>query len=173
MADLFHDAISKVKNLDCAARLYTAESFLYRLVNTALMNNDMSKIDTLGPFCYLLYFRLRLDRKREDQTLYRGATLSMTMIDEYKQAVGKTIIWLGFTSTSKDRRVAEMYAGNALFIILAKDTWHPQNDISKLSYYPDEREVLLSPFYSCIIDKIEFESNSKKYLIYMTTSRGS
>ena len=72
MADEFREGISKVKNLDCAARLYTAESFLYKLVNSSLRSNDMSKMDTLGPFCYLLYHRLRLDRVRGDQILYRG-----------------------------------------------------------------------------------------------------
>jgi hypothetical protein len=171
MADQLRDAISKVKNLDCAARLYTAESFLYKLINSSLRNNDMSKVDTLGPFCYLLYHRLRLDRVRGDQLLYRGTTLSIEMLNEYKQAVGKEIVWLPFTSTSKERRVAEVYRGNTLFIISSKDTWRPQNDISKLSYYPDEQEVLLSPLYSFTFDRVELDSTSEKYLIYMTTSK--
>ena len=130
MAEYFHDAIRETKNLNCAARLYTANSFMYRLVNGALRSNDMSKIDTLGPFCYLLYHRLRLDRTRGDQILYRGASFSMKLIEEYKNTVGKTIVWRAFTSTSKDCRVAQMYAGNTLFIIFARDTWRPQNDIS-------------------------------------------
>ncbi|CAF3434328.1 unnamed protein product [Rotaria socialis] len=33
----------------CAARLYSAESFLYKLLNQTLRNEDMSKIETLGP----------------------------------------------------------------------------------------------------------------------------
>lgn len=170
MANEFRDGITKVRNLDCAARLYTAESFLYKLVNSSLRENDMTKIDTLGPFCYLLYHRLRLDRVRGDQILYRGMDLTDEMVDEYKQAVGQEITWPAFTSTSKDRRVAEAYAANTLCIISSKDTWRPQNDISKLSLYPDEQEVLLAPFYKFQIDRVEWDSAKGKHLIYMTTS---
>ena len=169
MADQFRDGITKVKNLDCAARLYTAESFLYKLVNSSLRNNDMTKIDSLGPFCYLLYHRLRLDRVRGDQTLYRGMELTPEMIDEYKKIVGQEIVWPAFTSTSKDRRVAEAYVGNTLFIISSKGTWRPQNDISKISLYPDEQEVLLSSLYKFKVDSVELDSNNEKHLIYMTT----
>jgi hypothetical protein len=34
--------------------LYARESFLYRLVNTVLRENDKTKTDTLAPFCYFL-----------------------------------------------------------------------------------------------------------------------
>ena len=170
MAEEFRDSISKVKNLDCAARLYTAESFLYKLVNSSLRSNDMSKMETLGPFCYLLYHRLRLDRIRGDQILYRGMNLNADMLDEYKQAVGQEIVWPAFTSTSKDYRVAEIYSVNTLFIILSKDTWRPQNDISKLSFYPDEQEVLFSPFCKFIVDRVSLGSTNEKHLIYLTTA---
>lgn len=170
MADELHAGITKIKNLDCAARLYTAESFLYKLVNSSLRNNDMTKIDTLGPFCYLLYHRLRLDRVRGDQILYRGMDLTDEMVNEYKQATGQEITWSAFTSTSKDRRVAEAYTTNTLCIISSKDSWRPQKDISQLSLYPDEQEVLLAPFHKFQIDRVEWDLTNQKHLIYMTTS---
>jgi hypothetical protein len=37
----------------CAARLYSAESFLYKLVNELQRNKDMSKADIFGPLCHL------------------------------------------------------------------------------------------------------------------------
>src|SRR5205823_1254347 len=36
-------------------RLYTMESFVYYLINKTLRENDLSKVDTLGPFCYILF----------------------------------------------------------------------------------------------------------------------
>ena len=170
MANEFYDGINKVKNLNCAARLYTAGSFLYKLVNASLRNNDLSRMDTLGPFCYLLYHRLRLDRVRGDRIVYRGVNLTDKMVNAYEQRVGKEIIWPEFISTSKDRQVAEIFGVNALFIISSKDTWRPQNDISQISYYPDEQEVLLSPFHKFIINKIELNYNNGKRYIYITTS---
>ncbi|CAF1387761.1 unnamed protein product [Adineta steineri] len=43
------------KIFQACVRLYTAESFVYRLINTALRYNDLTKVDTLGAFCYLLF----------------------------------------------------------------------------------------------------------------------
>ncbi|CAF1561374.1 unnamed protein product, partial [Didymodactylos carnosus] len=55
-----------------------------------------------------------LDQK--ELTIYRGCKLTEELIEEYTQNVGKLIQWLAFTSTTKDRKVAEVY-GNTLFII--------------------------------------------------------
>src|SRR4051794_13983238 len=60
-------------------RLYTMESFLYRLVNMTLRDNDLSKVDTLGPFCYLLfqfYFAQEFKDLKFSGRVYRGANLS-------------------------------------------------------------------------------------------------
>ena len=40
--------------LECAVYIYTMETFFYKLINSSLRNEDWSKIDTLGPFCFLL-----------------------------------------------------------------------------------------------------------------------
>ncbi len=55
-----HDELMKVKDKElqeierCCVFLYTAESFLYQLVNSTLRATDCDKIDTLGAYCYLL-----------------------------------------------------------------------------------------------------------------------
>ena len=92
----------------CVIRLYSAESFLYKLVNATLRNDDRSKIDTLGPFCWLLFKHIKEGKDSVKTDLYRGTTLTDEMIDEYKNAVGSTIQWSAFTSTSKDRRMARV-----------------------------------------------------------------
>ena len=122
--------------LECAIRLYTRDSFLYKLVNSTLRNDDLTKVDTLGPFCYLLREHLfYADKSKEKLTVYRGSTLTDEMIDEYKQAVGKWIQWPAFTSTTKSRQVAEMYEGNTLFIMKVVSSYYTR-DISSLSQFP-------------------------------------
>jgi hypothetical protein len=110
----------------------------------------------------------RPDGYRE-YTVYRGTSLSEKMIEEYRAAVGKIIVWPAFTSTSKDRHVAEFCSGNALFIIEVSGI-HSQGvrDISSLSQFPEEREVLFCGGQSFVVLKIEWDSESGKYLIYMS-----
>jgi hypothetical protein len=93
-------------------------------------------------------------------------TLTDEMVEEYKQAVGQKIIWSSFTSTSKDRREAEKF-GNALFIISISGVWQWLSDISSLSRYPHEQEILLQNYCVYIVDKMERDPQSGKYLIYM------
>jgi len=118
-------------NTSCA-RLYSAESFLYKLVNSTLRADDRSKIDTLGAYCWLLDKELTQMGDFGDRTVYRGANLSDELIEEYKKAVGTAINWLAFTSASKDRRIAEQF-GNTLFIM--KVIWLYKRDISTISHY--------------------------------------
>lgn len=168
MGEQLRSCTSDEEILVCAARLYSAESFLYKLLNTTLQSKDMSKLDTLGPFCILLWLHLKSNNDKQDQLLYRGMTLTDEMIEEYKQAVGHTIVWNAFTSTSKDPRIAERF-GNTFFIILVKDVSKWLSDISSLSYYPHEQEVLLQNYCVFTIDKVERDPKSGKYSIYMHT----
>ncbi|CAF4008723.1 unnamed protein product [Rotaria sp. Silwood1] len=128
----------------------------------------MSKLDTLGPFCWLLQKHLRSFGGPPTFTVYRGATLINEMIEEYKQAVGTEIMWFSFISTSKDRRVAEQF-GNTLFIItLTGAIIFKQADISSVSHYPHEQEVLLAQSRRFTVDKVQYDSTNGKHLIFMT-----
>ncbi len=51
------------------------------------------------------------------QMVYRGATLTSDMIEEYKAMIGKVITWLPFISTSKDRQEAELFSTHCLLSI--------------------------------------------------------
>ncbi len=181
-AEILADRLNKVKNgswediVNCCICLYTMESFLYKLVNTTLRNEDISKVDTLGAYCHFLseyigQSRMETYEKKEPPiTVYRGCTLTDEIIKEYKQAIGQTISWLSFTSTSKDRRQAEQF-GNTLFIITTKNSCsfsNSFNDISSRSVYPHEQEVLLNAQHHFKVEKIERDSNSGKYVIYLS-----
>ncbi len=47
---------SEQEILERVVYVYTMETFLYTLINASLRNEDWSKIDTLGPFCFLLQY---------------------------------------------------------------------------------------------------------------------
>ncbi|CAM4842743.1 unnamed protein product [Rotaria magnacalcarata] len=92
--------------------------------------------------------------------------LTDDIIDEYRQAIGKIIVWSAYTSTTKDPRVAEMFANNTIVIITAKRDNHLyRSDISSLSRFPDEQEVLMDSQYKFHVDKIERDSVNKKCFV--------
>ncbi|CAF2093101.1 unnamed protein product, partial [Rotaria magnacalcarata] len=170
MAKDLRSCIDNEEIFACAARLYSNESFLYKLLNSTLRNNDITKLETLGPFCYLLNWHLVRNNCGEESLLFRGMDLTDDIIDEYRQAIGKIIVWSAYTSTTKDPRVAEMFANNTIVIITAKRDNHLyRSDISSLSRFPDEQEVLMDSQYKFHVDKIERDSVNKKCIIYMTT----
>lgn len=173
-----YDKLMSVKNKGiqevqrCCVFLYTVESFLYHLVNFTLRTNDNRKIDTLGAYCHLLWYYLYTGDEKK-RILYRGSTLSNEAIDEYKQAVGtqSTFKSLAFTSASKCPEVAEMYTGNTLFIIEAMGYLDDVNwckDISSISAYTDEDEVLITAGHPFIVNKVDFQNG--KHVIYLKLS---
>jgi hypothetical protein len=170
MAQHLRRCIDKEEIFACAARLYAAQSFLWKLVNSTLRNNDTTKLETLGAYCYLLNWHLVRNNYGEEILLFRGMTLTDDNIDEYKQTIGKIIVWPAYTSTTKDPEVAEVFAGNTVVVITAKCDQHLyRSDISSLSPYPDEQEVLMDSQYKFRVNQIEHDSVNKKCIIHMTT----
>lgn len=67
-------------------KAYTAGSFLYRVLNKALREEDMSKVDSMGPFCQLLNKAIQNENYHKKAgvegftgTVWRGATLTEEM----------------------------------------------------------------------------------------------
>ena len=142
--------------------LYTRESFLYRILNAALRESDFSKLETLGPLCFLIRDYSRTCSEFVG-TVYRGLDLTMDMINSYKQALGTWRTWPSYTSTSKDRSMAELL-GNTLFIIEITELTlnSPRSyDLTDISQFPSEKEVLLPAGTSFLITDVEINSNSK------------
>ena len=173
----------KKKNIEnlqqCCARLYTKPCFLFKIVNETLRDNDRTKLETLGPFCYLLYNYIGIQHnkylsvrqqvkqffKSAEQfpsiTVYRGEELCLDQIEMYKQAVGKSFSykWSSFISTSRSRDVAEMYGSNVLYIIqIQRMSSNDQYvDLSSIAYITKEQEILLRPGVRLKIDKFDFD----------------
>jgi hypothetical protein len=129
--------------------LYTRECFLYRLINQTLRENNLSKVETLGPFCWFLQnasFCEFFASKCYTGCVYRGAQLDDNSIENYRQAIGTVKAWRGFSSTSKNPLVARMFGQNTLFIIETNTESTRQDhgiDISTCSQFPMEEEVLI------------------------------
>ncbi len=164
----------------CCAKLYTKNCFLFRLVNTTLREDDRTKLNTLGPYCYLVYnyigsqthnfstWRQRLHQhfrqKQSPSTLvYRGDSITQRKLDEYRQATEqrhKYFKWLSFVSTSHKRDVGESFATNVLYIIELKGPLSNDQftDLYDNTFMPDEEEVLLRPGVRFCVQNVTFDS---------------
>lgn len=168
---------------ECCIYLYSLESFLYKTLNQTMrligdQNHEnvwRSKIETLGPFAFLLYYYLSYENlnHRTNKTVYRGAQLTNEMIAEYEhvaQSEDSRRSFQAFTSCSLNRAKAEQF-GNTLFILNAekRTSYRTLNmNISSLSAYPDEEEILIRPGRSFKIDRVEFDQTKNKHIIYLT-----
>ena len=167
MAEKLEECKTKAKHdaTEFCVHLYTRESFLYKVLNMALRNVDQSKLHTLGPFCFLIREYLRY-RASFVGTVYRGVYLTSDHIRSYKEAVGTWRSWSSYTSTSKRRKMSEI-RGNTLFIIEIMDAeLSPQRafDLSAISQFPEEEEVLLLAGTSFQIMSVE-QDYQQKYII--------
>ena len=169
------------------ARLYTIESEFYDKINKDL---GLNKYDNYLRFIKILYEGVKFKSLplSKEKILYRGAKISNDEIIKIKENMNKKIEGLpssivfskSFLSFSKDESRAKYFfkKGNinndisrALFV-LEKNVEIDYNlsthgDISKLSVYPNENEVLFFPFSTFEIKSIKeiYIGNEKGYEI--------
>jgi len=76
-------------------------------------------------------------------TVYRGVKGQLTKIST-QYVIGNDITWITVTSTSKNSRVKDLFSGdnNATWMMIQVTDGR---DISSLSLFPSEEEVLLPP----------------------------
>ncbi|CAF1397999.1 unnamed protein product [Didymodactylos carnosus] len=173
--------LSKVKNRTladigkCCIVYYTKESFLYHVVNDVLRRENLSKLETLGPYCFLLINALWncRDSRRHTQRVYRGCKLERDQIEQYKSDIDKVRCWSAFSSTTKRRDIATSFGAesNTLFIIDLVERPFTESfglDISAMSKYPHEEEVLLPAGINFVVEKVELDKKTNKYTIYLT-----
>ena len=171
------------------AYLYTRDGFLFRRVSQVLRGKCFITSHHLVPYCALLsaYLQKRCfeDGKFSSLTsphtliddrvklLYRGIKLSEEMIEEYRRKLGQRISWPAFSSTTKNRAVAEMYKTNAIFIIdatvITSISTDYLADIGKFSHFPDEEEILLAAGINLVIGKVS-QNPDEKYEILLYVS---
>ena len=157
-------------------RLWSLESPpFYRFVNQSLAECDIVDVHLLR-FVLYDYFEL-FNTKLLPYfvgTLYRGIQTSEENIAALLSLVGEQIYFVCFTSTSKNLARA-MVGGNVLFVIqtLSKEQQaecrtQTNVDISALSQFPEEEEVIYAPltkFRLLDVTYIDDPNESVKYII--------
>ena len=154
------------KLLERVISVYTMETFLYKIVNKSLRENDLSYIDHIGPFCYLIYEFIRFKQmnmlfenslkpkeefesaKNKSYSLWRTVDLQPEIIDLYDKNKVPLFIWYSFTSTTRKKEVAENFCVkakmNTIFEIVVENTIFTQSiDIKEFSNFKNEDENIL------------------------------
>ena len=156
-------------------RAYTMESNFYTDINKDL---GLNKKENHLPFIKTLYegTKLKSLSLASNNTLYRGAKIANDEINKIKHYLKNKIENLpasivfskSFLSFSKEKEIAESYLENKnnnknlskVLYILEKDdnvdySLATHGDIEKISFFPNEREVLFYPFSSFEIKDIK------------------
>ncbi|CAF1099350.1 unnamed protein product [Adineta steineri] len=133
---------------------YTKETFFYKTLNAALRAQNIHMIFLFRAFIYDIYRQLQESQSKHPVQVYRSQLMSSDELDGLKNNIGQFISINSMFSTSKERTTAVFYLGEittqidserVLFEIDADPkmiTTKPFADISALSYFPHESEVL-------------------------------
>ena len=160
-------------HIDYAGKIWRG---IYQILNHDLRSNDKKQIERWCPYMhYLVRGIIRCPRCPENKTIYRGLLLSNNLIDQNYKAE-KIVRWSGFSSCTINKPIAKQFLTDqtsyfktlfdkirgrdnqcrTLFELTAKDAY----DISSISAYPHEEEVLLLPMVDMKISKIEVRGAS-------------
>jgi hypothetical protein len=161
---------------ECCARMYSMESFLYKKLNEAMRSIGSeeheqvwrSKVRTLGPFSLLLWDNPSNDKPNTIELVYRGAELSGGQLAAYEDLSRRPDDYgsfQSFTSCSRNRQIAELL-GNVLFIMQVQYAF--TMDLEPMSAIPAEEEELISPGVCFTVERVVYDKQIKKHLIYLT-----
>ncbi|CAF1305618.1 unnamed protein product [Adineta steineri] len=167
---------------------YTWDAFLYRMLNQALRSMNVDMIIRMGFFINDLHRDIQrlhseqFDDHQSDKifTVYRGQGLSKEDFAEMTKTKGGLLSFNNFLSTSKKRDVSLNFAQQAatnpdlvgiLFVISInpKDSTTPFADVTDVSYFHTEDEVLFSMHTIFRIGDIKsMDGNNHLYKVNLT-----
>jgi hypothetical protein len=166
---------------------YTNETF-YLLFNKWLNSIDPLAIRKVAFFIAGLQLSLNIYGKKDDKgiyfnaELYRGTLLEYSKVLNYVRNIGNIITFPSFLSTTFDVNVAKdfsqfffpketregLFSANYIIYINPKNSWINQGfNISNISSYKEEKEVLFQPFCFFRIQKVNVDMNLNMCYIYM------
>ena len=134
-----------------AIRWYTRDTFLYCMLNKALRTQDIDLIFLFRFFIRDIQKQLQQNQCLDECCVYRGQWMATIELDRLRNSIGKLISVNSFFSTSKDRTQALAFLAedkdlSAVLFEIDISSRAPESrpvaDISKISYYETEREVL-------------------------------
>lgn len=161
---------------------YTDETNLHKVVNQELRTCHhiqkepnptniflKEKSSKLSAWILQLNTAIRHEAEYTD-TAYRGATLTPSQINEYRDNINEIVIWAPFISASKNK--SECMEGNVLFQIRTESSISEYNkrfprSISHLSVFPYEDEVIYP--IACAYRIIAIEDKRNKTVISLST----
>ncbi|CAF3930633.1 unnamed protein product [Adineta steineri] len=173
------DEFQNTYSSDQAIRWYTRDSFLYRVLNKALRMQDTNILFLFRFFIRDITKQLRDHQYPSAITLYRGQIISKKELKLFEESNRKFVSITSFFSTTFDPTVALSYIDSelidddlqsVLFEIHADPSENqskPFAETTSISYFPDEREVLMMLGSVFRIDSVEYLTETIK-LIQMT-----
>lgn len=155
------DKFEREYTSDQAIQWYTANSFLYRLINKALRTDDIDGLYTYRFYivnlctCLAEQSKLLYDSSSNIH-VYRGVKLPQKERQRLCESIGQLISVNGYFSTSRQLKVSEAYAGigstnisndvdSVVFYTEVNLEQYPETilaDVRHLSKFKDEDEVL-------------------------------
>jgi hypothetical protein len=163
------DTMESVLRL-CAV-FYTRNTFLYRRVNQFLRSSREADVDTgrnLGLYIGLLRECFCVSGGsspllwESPTVVYRGADFTIDVVVDYARRPEELIRWQGFTSSSRDRKIALSFPGNVLFEISLA---HPVASLDSVSAFKNEHEVILSPYQRFQLNCVRWDSECGRWIL--------
>ncbi|CAF4402433.1 unnamed protein product [Rotaria sp. Silwood2] len=166
IADFERDYVS-----DRAVWWYTRESFLYRILNKALRTQNIDLIFLFRFFLRDLRQQLEQHQLSSSIRTYRAQLISIEELEKLKKSIGYYLSMSSFLSTSVDREVALFLLGDSdvsddLVRVLFEIDLDPQvvtakpfADITLLSYFGEEKEVLIMLGSIFLLENIYMDEN--------------
>lgn len=163
---------------------YTADSFLYRLLNKALRTEN---IDIVYKFRWFLYdldhqikeiHKKQLSSMKPIETFYRGQKIPAAEFKNLQENIGGYIAMNAFTSISKSCAVAVDFAGDGeerpelesvIFQIEINTAISPCADIKDLSMVQDEEEMLLT--IGSVFRIVSIEQYDSRWFVELTLDK--
>ncbi|CAF1101827.1 unnamed protein product [Adineta ricciae] len=169
-----------------AIQWYTNDSFLYRIVNARLRSQNIDAIFECRSILLDLQKQLqhlkdqqKNKRKGEFIEVYRGQQMSLHEIRYFHENEGNVIAISPLLSTSRERLIAEAFAGDGLYsselcgvLLIIRIPSHVQQalyaDISRRSSFePEEEEELICWRSLFRVDEVELQA-PHRYNIQLT-----
>ncbi|CAF3832338.1 unnamed protein product [Rotaria sp. Silwood1] len=168
--DMYHfiRAYTRSNSFNTTLNYHLAANVLFYFEFILYDTIDYQLVKCLIDFVALFIYRQELCEYIFNGTVYREVV--MTEKDLFKHVVGSRIMNTSFLSTSKDKQVAEFFSEQKQhkFAVLGTYVIHNKNnrrtalDISDISCFPHEREVLILPFSAFYVKRVKRPANDSE-----------
>ncbi|CAF1575727.1 unnamed protein product, partial [Didymodactylos carnosus] len=190
------DEFERTYTADRAIWWYTRNTFLYRLLNTALRQRNVEVVFLFGFYIKDMYDQMKSEHQNMKSkqtndpvvTVYRGQQIAQVEMQEIEEGDPTTSLFgleifndfhitiNSFLSTSLNRSVAQTFLQSApllngcvkALLTIKLDTRNlslPFGDISHLSFFSNEHEILLMIGTILRVRKVIYDNSIQMYLV--------